>query len=82
MRKVFHIAIAVLLTYLVADRAMLHAQAHDANTLTCSQGAEQVRRGALQKGFGDAAASSQSEAFLSGCLVMGSKQVGDRVARD
>src|SRR5258705_6756063 len=71
MRKVFHIAVIALLAYLVGDRAMLHAQARDASSQTCAQGAQQKKLDALGKGFGEAAASSQGEAFMSGCLVTG-----------
>jgi hypothetical protein len=82
MRRVFHIAVAVLLTYLVADRTMLHMQAQDTNSVTCSQGAEEVRLDALNRGFGEAGASSQKEAFMSGCLVMGTKPSGEMLARN
>ncbi|MGS0896405.1 adhesin [Burkholderia stagnalis] len=71
MRRVVHITFVALLAYLVADRAMLHAQGRDASPQACSQGAEQVKYDALAKGFGEAAAGSQSEAFMSGCLVTG-----------
>ncbi|WP_423380972.1 adhesin [Burkholderia sp. LMG 32019] len=71
MRRAVHIAVFALLAYLIADRAVLHAQGHDASPLACEQGAAQVRADALGRGFGDAAADSQSEAFMSGCLVTG-----------
>ncbi|MBN3786732.1 adhesin [Burkholderia sp. Ac-20353] len=71
MRRAVHIAVIALLAYLVADRALLHAQGRDASPQACAQGAERVKYDALGRGFDDAAASSQSEAFMSGCLVTG-----------
>ncbi|WP_345815850.1 hypothetical protein AAGS40_16445 [Paraburkholderia sp. PREW-6R] len=82
MRQVFNIAVVLLLGYLLADRALMRAQAGEIGTITCHQGAEMVKSGALKKGFGEAGASSQSENFLSSCLVTGRGQVGDLVARD
>jgi hypothetical protein len=82
MRTAFHIAVVALLAYLVADRAMLRMQPHAPNTMTCAQGAEALRLGALVKGLPQAAASSQSEAFLSTCLVTGSQRLGDMVVRE
>ncbi|MGU7839517.1 adhesin [Burkholderia sp. AW33-5] len=75
MRRVVHIAFFALLAYLIGDRALLHAQGRDASPMACSQGAEQVKYDALSRGFGNAAADSQREAFMSGCLVTGR---GDR----
>jgi hypothetical protein len=71
IRKAFHIAVLALLTWLIADRAILHAQTRDASTLTCAQRADQVRHRALDQGFGDAGASSQGDAAMSRCLVTG-----------
>jgi hypothetical protein len=71
VRKIFHSAVVALLTFLVADRAMLHAQAHDASSRTCTQGAERVKLDALARGFDDAGARSQGDAFMSRCLVTG-----------
>jgi hypothetical protein len=82
MRKVFHIAVIAVLAYLVADRALLHAQAREASTFACAQGAEQVKLDALGRGFDDAAASSQSEAFRSGCLVTGRGRPQEMLARN
>ncbi|HEY3600260.1 MAG TPA: hypothetical protein VGL08_22455 [Paraburkholderia sp.] len=82
MRRAFNIAIVVLLGYLIADRAMLHAQAQEKGSITCTAGAELVRLNALSKGFADPAASNQGEAFKSNCFVTGRAQVGDLIARD
>ncbi|MBN3834394.1 adhesin [Burkholderia sp. Ac-20344] len=71
MRRAVHIAVFALLAYLIGDRAILHAQGRDASPLACEQGAAQVKVDALGRGFGEAAAGSQSEAFMSGCLVTG-----------
>jgi hypothetical protein len=71
MKKVFNAVVFALLTYLVADRAMLHAQGRDADTGFCTQSAAQVEYDALSKGFSHAAATSQGQAFRSQCLVMG-----------
>ncbi|KVN98224.1 adhesin [Burkholderia ubonensis] len=71
MRRALHIAVVALLAYLVADRALLHAHGLDASPLACKQGAQRVKHDALGRGFDDAAASSQGEAFMSGCLVTG-----------
>ncbi|CAN0620047.1 Adhesin [Burkholderia multivorans] len=67
-------AIFALVAYLVADRALLHAHGHDASPLGCAQSAERVKYEALGRGFDDAAAGSQSEAFLSRCLVTGANE--------
>jgi hypothetical protein len=82
MRQAFNIAVVLLLGYLLADRALMRAQAGETGTITCHQGAEMVKANALKKGFGDAGASSQGENFLSGCLVTGRGEVGGLVARD
>ena len=82
MRKAFHIAVIALLAYLVADRALLHAQGRDASSLACAQGAEQAKYDALGKGFDSAAANSQSEAFMSGCLVTGRAGADVMLARN
>ncbi|AWV03684.1 adhesin [Burkholderia sp. JP2-270] len=71
MRRAVHIAVFALLAYLIADRAILHAQGRDASPLACEQGAAQVKADALGRGFGEAAAGSQGEAFMSSCLVTG-----------
>lgn len=82
MRQAFYIAVVLLLGYLMADRAMMRAQAGEIGTITCQQGAEQVKLDALKKGFGEAGSSSQGENFLSSCLVTGRGQVGGLIARD
>ena len=82
MRQAFNIAVVLLVGYLMADRALMRAQAGEVGTITCHQGAELVKANALKKGFGDAGASSQGENFLSSCLVTGRGQVGDLIARD
>ena len=82
MRQAFNIAVVLLLGYLMADRALMRARAGEVGTITCQQGAELVKAGALKKGFGEAGARSQGENFLSSCLVTGRGQVGDLIARD
>jgi hypothetical protein len=82
MRRAFNIAIVLLIGALIADRAMMRVQAHEQGSVSCADGAEAVRLGALSRGFSDAAASNQGEAFKSGCFVTGRAQVGDLVARD
>jgi hypothetical protein len=82
MRQAFNIAVVLLLGYLMADRALMRAQAGEMGTITCHQGAAMVKSDALRKGFGDVGASSQGENFLSNCLVTGRGQVGELVARD
>jgi hypothetical protein len=82
MRQAFNLAVVLLLGYLMADRALMRAHAGEVGTITCHQGAELVKASALKKGFGDVGASSQSENFLSSCLVTGRGQVGDLIARD
>lgn len=80
MRKVFNAAIFALVAYLVADRAMLHAQGRDPDMTSCVQGASQVEFDALSKGFSHAAANSQGDAFKSQCLIMGRPRAGETVA--
>lgn len=82
MRQAFNIAVVLLLGYLLADRALMRAQAGETGTITCHQGAEMVKANALKKSFGDVGASSQGENFLSSCLVTGRGEVGGLVARD
>jgi hypothetical protein len=82
MRRAFNIAVVLLLGYLMADRALMRAQAGEAGTITCHQGAEMVKSNALKKGFGDSGASSQGENFLSSCLVTGRGEVGGLIARE
>jgi hypothetical protein len=76
MKKTFKAVVFALVAYLVADRAMLHAQGHDIG----AQSAAQVEFDALSKGFSHAAASSQRDAFRSQCLVSGRSQPGEAVA--
>ncbi|CAH2774790.1 MAG: FIG00455577: hypothetical protein [uncultured Paraburkholderia sp.] len=71
MRQVFNIAVVLLLGYLLADRALMRAQAGEMGTITCHQGAALVKSDALKKGFGEVGAASQGENFLSSCLVTG-----------
>jgi hypothetical protein len=82
MRQAFNIAIVVLVGALIADRAVMRAQAHEQGAISCADGGEAVRLGALSRGFSDAAASNQGEAFRSSCFVTGRAQFGDLVARD
>ena len=82
MRRVFNIAVLMLLAYFTVGRALTHAQAGEAGSITCEKGAEMVRVGALGKGFSDAASSSQGQNFLSSCLVTGEAHVDNMVARD
>jgi hypothetical protein len=72
----------MLLAYFTAGRALTHAQAGEAGSVTCEKGAEMVRLGAAAKGFSDAASSAQGQNFLSSCLVTGEGHVGNVVARD
>ncbi|MFM0325674.1 adhesin [Caballeronia glebae] len=80
MKKVFKAVVFALVAYLVADRAMLHAQGRDLTASACAQSAVQVEFDALSKGFSHAAASSQRDAFRSQCLVSGRSQSGETVA--
>jgi acyl-homoserine lactone acylase PvdQ len=80
MKKVFKAVVFALVAYLVADRAMLHAQGRDLAASACAQSAAQVEVDALSKGFSHAAASSQRDAFRSQCLVSGRSQSGETVA--
>jgi hypothetical protein len=82
MRRAVHIAVVLLLGYLIADRAAMHFQAGAPGTITCAQGAALVRSDATRKGFPEAASTSQGEAFMSNCLVSGRGRVGDLIARD
>jgi hypothetical protein len=83
MRRVFNIAVLMLLAYLTVGRALTHAQAGEEGSISCERGAEMIRLGAMDKGFSEAASSGQGQNFLSGCLVTGEARVNDQViARD
>jgi hypothetical protein len=82
MRRTFHIAVVLLLGYLIADRAAMHAQAGAAGTITCAHGAQLVRSVAMRNGFSPAGSTSQGETFMSNCLVSGRGRVGNLIARD
>ncbi|RFU48409.1 hypothetical protein D0B32_00740 [Paraburkholderia sp. DHOC27] len=82
MRRVFNVAVLMLLAYFTVGRALTHAQAGEAGSITCERGAEMVRTNALTKGFSDAASSGQGQNFLSSCLVTGEARVDNLVARD
>ncbi|SMG55420.1 hypothetical protein [Paraburkholderia susongensis] len=82
MRQAFYIVLVLLLGYLMADRALMRAQAGEVGTITCHQGAALVKSDAMKKGFGEAGAGAQSESFLSSCLVTGRGQVDGLIARD
>jgi hypothetical protein len=82
MRRAFHIAVILLLGYLIADRTLMHAQASEPGMISCSAGADMVRQDALLRGFPDVAASSQGDAFRSSCYITGRRQVGNLVAGD
>ncbi|MDR5745061.1 adhesin [Caballeronia sp. LZ029] len=80
MKKAFRAVVFALVAYLVADRAMLHAQGRDIGAASCAQSAAQVEFDALGKGFSHAAASSQRDAFRSQCLVSGHAQPAEAMA--
>ncbi|EKS71184.1 MULTISPECIES: hypothetical protein [Caballeronia] len=80
MKKTFKAVVFALVAYLVADRAMLHAQGRDLAASSCVQSAAQIEFDALSKGFSHAAASSQRDAFRSQCLVSGRAESGTAVA--
>ncbi|GJH11147.1 adhesin [Caballeronia novacaledonica] len=80
MKKAFKAVVFALVAYLVADRAMLHAQGRDIGAASCAQSAAQVEFDALSKGFSQGAASSQRDAFRSQCLVSGHAQPGEAMA--
>ncbi len=80
MRRLFNIAIVVLLGYLIADRAVMHARAGETGAISCEDGAARVKSEARAKGFPDLAADSQAQMFESGCLVTGHAQVGNLIA--
>jgi hypothetical protein len=82
MRRAFNITVVALVGFLIAGRAVMHVQAHEQGSISCTAGADLVRLDALGKGFSDAAASNQGEAFKSNCFVTGRAQVGDLIARD
>ena len=71
MQKIFKVTVLALVAYLVADRAMLHAQGGEVAAASCVERAAQVEFDALAKGFSHAAASSQRDASRSQCLVSG-----------
>ena len=82
MRQAFHIAVIVLLGFLISHRALMHAQAGEPGTISCAQGAELVKAHAMRRGFSEAGSDSQGQAFLSSCLVSGRGSVGSLLARD
>ncbi|PLZ02587.1 hypothetical protein CY652_10815 [Burkholderia sp. WAC0059] len=82
MRPAFNITVVIVLVLLVANRAIVHVQAHETGSISCAQGSELVRIEALVKGFTEIGARSQGENFLSACLVTGSGQIGGVVAHD
>jgi hypothetical protein len=82
LRRIFHIAIIVLIGYLLADRAVMHYQASQTGTISCTQGAQLVHSDALRKGFSEAGASSQGQAFMASCLVSGRGSIDGLIARD
>ena len=83
MRRVFNIAVLMLLAYLTVGRAFTHAQAGEAGSISCERGAEMVRLAAMDQGFSEAPSSGQGQHFLSGCLVTGEARINDQiVARD
>jgi hypothetical protein len=82
MRRALHIAFIVLVGYLIVNRAIIHSHAGEPGSISCARGAEIVKSEALRKGFSEAGAQSQSEAFVSHCLVSGHANVGNLIARD
>jgi hypothetical protein len=82
MRQAFHIAVIALVGFLMVDRAVMHSQAGTRGTVSCAYGAQIVKANALRRGFSEAGAASQGEAFMSSCLVSGGASVGDLIARD
>jgi hypothetical protein len=82
MRQAFHIAVIVLVGYLMAGRAAMHSQAGVPGTISCASGAQVVKSNAMRMGFSEAGSASQSEAFMSSCLVSGRGSVGNLIARD
>ncbi len=82
MRQAFNISIVIVLALLLANRAVIRAQAHEQGALTCAQGSELVKTDAIARGFTALGARSQAENFLSNCLITGQGQVGKLVAHD
>jgi len=82
MKRAFNIAVVILLAYLTAGRALMHAQAGVSGSISCESGANLVRLDALKKGFSENASVGQSENFLSACLVTGEGHVGNVVAHE
>ncbi|HKT98888.1 MAG TPA: hypothetical protein VJS30_20540 [Paraburkholderia sp.] len=82
MRQAFNVGVVIVLALLLGNRVLTRVQAHESGSVTCAQGSELVRLGALARGFTSIGARSQGENFLSSCLVSGQAQVGDIVAHD
>jgi len=82
MRQAFNVGVVIVLALLLGNRVLTRVQGHESGSVTCAQGSELVRLGALAHGFTAIGARSQGENFLSSCLVSGQAQVGDVVAHD
>ena len=82
MRRVFNIAVLMLLAYLTAGREETGSQAGEEDAISCAKGARLVRLGAIDKGFSDAASSGPGQNFLSSCLETCEGRVNHVVARD
>lgn len=82
MKVTFTFVIVVVLAALLANRAVVRAQAHEQGSLTCMQASKLAFSSALRHGFDQTAARSQGENFLSACLVAGRAEIGKLVAHD
>jgi hypothetical protein len=82
MRHILTVAVLSVLAFLITNKTVMFAQASPKGTVSCAKGADMTRSDALGKGFSKAAAVSQAENFLSGCLVNGEGNVGGLTARN
>jgi len=71
MRKIIVLAVVVFFGFLIANKAVLHANAGEPGHVSCTAMAEQARVDSIHKGYSVAGSLSQAENVLSRCLING-----------
>lgn len=71
MTKIVTVAVILFLGFLVANKAVLHANAGEKGATPCTKAAEMARQSSLKNGFSEEGARSQAENARVRCLIDG-----------
>ncbi len=71
MSKIITVAVILFFGFLVANKAVLHANAGEKGSISCTKAAEMARQSSLKNGFSELGARSQAENARVRCLIDG-----------